>query len=114
MAAELGSANAQSYFDAVRERAYGVNFSSVPVSESTLMEERRLEFAFEGIRYWDLLRQGLTVAADAINETGAAVKNGGQDATKVITFNIETQGLQQIPDNQITRSSNVLKQNAGW
>lgn len=114
MAAELGSTNAQTYFDEVRRRAYGAAFTQVPVSQSAIMNERRLEFAFEGIRYWDLLRQGLDVAAQAINETGVTVLNAGNPETKTIVFNTTTKGLQQIPYNQITLSDNVLKQNPGW
>lgn len=115
MAAELGSTNAQSYFDAVRQRAYQGNFSPLTVSHSNLMEERRLEFALEGIRYWDLLRQGISVAASTIAET-TSLLNGGVATTKTIsTANIElTQGLQQIPNSQITLSNGVLQQNTGW
>ncbi|MBT1708796.1 RagB/SusD family nutrient uptake outer membrane protein [Fulvivirgaceae bacterium PWU5] len=115
MAAELGSGNAQAYFDDVRERAYRENFASIPVTQAALMEERRLEFALEGIRYWDLLRQGIEVAANAINTT-VTVQNGGVDTQKQIAAdNVrQTMGLQQIPYTQITLSNNVLKQNNGW
>ncbi len=115
MAAELGSANAQAYFNQVRERAYGDNFTQIAVSQTSIMNERHLEFALEGIRYWDLLRQGVSTAAQtiAINTT---VLNGGTETTKVISAsNIqETEGLQQIPNTQITLSAGVLEQNAGW
>lgn len=114
MAAELGSPNAQDYFDEVRQRAYKDNFTSQPATSENIMRERRFEFAFEGHRYWDLLRQGLNVAANAINEPGITVLNGGNPATKKVTFNEQTKGLQQIPNNQITLSSGVLKQNTGW
>jgi len=115
MAAELGSPSAQSYFDQVRQRAYGANFSQLPVSQENIMNERRLEFALEGIRYWDLLRQGVDVAANAIAET-TQVLNGGVTATKTISASkiLATKGLQQIPDTQISLSNGVLKQNAGW
>ncbi|RAV99480.1 RagB/SusD family nutrient uptake outer membrane protein [Pseudochryseolinea flava] len=115
MAAELGSANAQAYFDKVRQRAFKTNFVQVAVSQENILKERQLEFALEGIRYWDLLRQGVPTAAAIIAET-TTVKNGGIATTKTITASkIElTKGLQQIPTNQINLSSNVLKQNAGW
>jgi starch-binding outer membrane protein, SusD/RagB family len=115
MAAELGSANAQDYFDQVRERAYQENFSSLPVNPSNILEERRLEFAGEGIRFWDLLRQGVSVAANTIEET-TQVLTAGQPATKTISASkLElTQGYQQIPYPQITLSNNVLTQNEGW
>ncbi|MCS3796490.1 RagB/SusD family nutrient uptake outer membrane protein [Niastella sp. OAS944] len=114
MAAELGSANAQKYFDDVRKRAFGAS-NSKPVNQANLMAERRLEFAGEGIRYWDLLRQGVNVAAAAISES-VTVQNGGANATKTILSSkiTETKGLSQIPYTQITLSNNVLQQNAGW
>ena len=115
MAAELGSANAQDYFDQVRERAYGDAFSSIAPSFENIMEERRLEFAFEGIRYWDLLRQGLDVAAATIEEN-TEVLTAGAPATKIITEAkvLETKGLAQIPTPQITLSNGTLVQNDGW
>ncbi|HYC85759.1 MAG TPA: RagB/SusD family nutrient uptake outer membrane protein, partial [Chryseosolibacter sp.] len=115
MAAELGSANAQAYFDAVRQRAYKDNFSALTVNQANIMNERYLEFALEGIRYWDLLRQGIDVAADAIEET-TEVLNGGVETTKTIAASKveQTKGLQQIPYTQITLSNGVLKQNEGW
>jgi hypothetical protein len=115
MAAELGSANAQTYFDKVRQRAYKATFVSIPATQDNIIKERQLEFALEGHRYFDLLRQGVDVAADAIAET-TTVLNGGVETQKVITAgNIElTKGLQQIPYTQITLSNGVLKQNTGW
>jgi len=115
MAAELGSPNAQSYFDLVRQRAYKANFVSIPVNQVNIMKERNLEFALEGIRYWDLLRQGINTAASQIAET-TTLLNGGVAATKTITAAKieETKGLSQIPNTQITLSGGLLKQNAGW
>lgn len=115
MAAELGSPNAQSYFDQVRRRAYGENFTAMAVNEQNIMMERRLEFAFEGHRYWDLLRQGVNTAAEAIAEA-TTLQNGGAPTEKVISASniIATEGLQQIPYTQITLSDGVLQQNPGW
>ena len=115
MAAELGSPNAQKYLDDVRKRAFGANFVQTPVSQANIMKERRLEFAGEGTRYWDLLRQGINTAASTIAET-VVLQNGGVNTTKTISASkvTETKGLGQIPNSQITLSSGVLKQNAGW
>jgi hypothetical protein len=125
MAAELGSSNAQDYLNAVHSRAYATENAdgtaktpklSVTLSKENIMEERRLEFAFEGIRYWDLLRQGVDVAAAAIVASGEKVLNGGvEGAVSYSASNITSKrGFQQIPQTQITLSNNVLKQNAGW
>lgn len=115
MAAELGSPNAQAYFDKVRKRAHGDNFVSKPVNPANILEERRLEFAFEGIRYWDLLRQGIGVAASTIAET-TEVLTAGVTTTKTISASkIEkTRGFLQIPNSEITLSGAKLKQNEGW
>jgi starch-binding outer membrane protein, SusD/RagB family len=115
MAAELGSPNAQKYFDDVRNRAFGGSAPAKTVSQANIMTERRLEFAGEGHRYWDLLRQGVNVAASAIAES-VTLQNGGVSTTKTIlgTKITETKGLSQIPYTQITLSNNVLQQNAGW
>lgn len=112
MAAELGSAKAQDYYNLVRNRA---GLTNKTVSQANIMEERRFEFAFEGIRYWDLLRQGLSVAASTIAQTQAVLTGGNDDQVVITADNItKTRGFMQIPNTQITLSNNVLKQNAGW
>lgn len=112
MAAELGSTKAQQYFDEVRARA---GLTPLPVNKENIMQERRFEFVGEGIRYWDLLRQGLTVAGAAVAEN-TTVLNGDISTPKVIlASNLQqTKGLLQIPKNQIDLSNGVLKQNEGW
>lgn len=115
MAAELGSGNAQAYFDQVRQRALKDNFVSLSVNQDNIMNERHLEFALEGVRYWDLLRQGVDVAASTIAETTELLSGGVSETKTIKAENIQaTKGLQQIPNTQITLSDNVLKQNAGW
>jgi len=116
MAAELGSSNAQDYFDQVRKRAFGDAFTQVPVSQSAIMDERKAEFAFEGIRYWDLLRQGIDVAAQTIAVSNVSVLSGGtDDSITILAENIKAKnGLAQKPYNQISLSNGTLSQNAGW
>lgn len=115
MAVELGSGSAQSYFDQVRQRAYKSNYSQRLVSPVAILEERHLEFALEGVRYWDLLRQGVSTAAATISETTILLSGGVEDEKKISAINIEeTKGLLQIPNTQITLSDNELHQNAGW
>lgn len=112
MAAELGSANAQAYFDAVRKRA---GLSPKPVTKENLLEERKLEFAFEGIRYWDLLRQGLSTAASTLAQTQNVLSGNAADQVVIKAENIsKTRGFMQIPNTQITLSKGVLVQNPGW
>lgn len=113
MAAELGSDHAQQYLDQVRSRA---GLQPVPVTHENIMKERRFEFAFEGINYWDLLRQGIDFASQEIATSGIDVMSGGNPDKVVISAQniVAKKGLSQIPQNQIIRSSGVLKQNPGW
>lgn len=122
MAAELGSTNARTYLNQVRRRAYVTDgevasgFAEVEPTQENIMRERMLEFAFEGQRYWDLLRQGVSYAASQIAESGVNVTSGGTaDVVSIQATNIQaTQGLSQIPNNQITLSNGMLVQNEGW
>lgn len=126
MAAELGSPNAQSYLNAVRQRAYttlddngapvlSTDYSKVSATPENILRERQLEFAFEGQRYWDLLRQGVEYAAGQIATDTAVTSGGNPDKVTIQASNIiRKQGLSQIPYNQITLSNGVLKQNEGW
>lgn len=113
MAAELGSSNGSAYLDQVRARA---GLGHLALNQQNIMEERARELAFEGVRYWDLLRQGVDVMADAVCASAATVLNGGNEVQ--LSYDraqiIRTKGLCQIPYNQITLSHGVLKQNEGW
>lgn len=112
MAAELGSPNAQSYYDDVRERA---GLTSRTATEANILEERKFEFAFEGLRYWDLLRQGLNTAATTIAQTENVLSGNVADQVVITSGNITaTRGFMQIPNTQITLSKGVLTQNPGW
>jgi hypothetical protein len=112
MAAELGSANAQNYFDRVRKRA---GLASVPVTTDAIRAERRFEFVGEGVRYWDLLRYGLDYAATAISISTTVLNGNIEEPLTIDGANIKTtKGLQQIPLSQITLSGNTLTQNPGW
>jgi hypothetical protein len=112
MAAELGSSNAQDYFDKVRERA---GLASIAATVENIRNERRFEFAFEGLRYWDLLRQGLDKTASTIAQTITVLSGSVDDRIAISAEKIkETRGFMQIPATQITLSNNVLKQNPGW
>lgn len=118
MAAELGSAKAVDYYNLVHKRAIPTATAVASVSKADILNERRFEFVGEGIRYWDLLRQGLSTAASTIaaNTSLSYIVNGHTVPTAAqLQANIEAcRGFQQIPNDQITLSSGVLKQNAGW
>ncbi len=113
MAAELGSPQAAAYMHEVRSRA---GLGDIAVNKENIMAERARELAFEGIRYWDLLRQGVEVMADAVVAGAGDVMNGGTPAR--VTYDkskiVAKKGLCQIPNDQIVLSNGVLKQNEGW
>lgn len=112
MAAELGSPNAQAYYDEVRTRA---GLTSRPVTMANIMEERKFEFAFEGLRYWDLLRRGLPIAAATIAQTEDVLSGTVPDQVVILEADIlRTRGFMQIPNTQRTLSNGVLVQNEGW
>src|SRR5574344_731149 len=130
MAAELGSPNAMTYFNQVRERAYGSTAHDLSTAPTTaqIWEERRKEFMGEGIRYFDLRRQGMDAFVAA--QMGQATTSGAQGGSSISVYNnrakttisdtyVESnirakKGFWQIPYDQITLSGNVYKQNAGW
>jgi len=80
---------------------------SIPATRENIMEERRLEFAAEGHRYWDLLRMGLDTAAEKINAQAVA-------GDISINFRTERLGLLPIPQTEINLSDNTLRQNPGY
>ena len=121
MAAELGSSGAQGYFDAVRKRAYTSNgllspyYTALPATKEQIMQERRLEFAFESINYWDLLRQGVDYAAAQLAADAPLFSGGSPDRVIIKADRLRaTKGLSQIPYNQITLANGTLVQNPGW
>ena len=123
MATEMGI-NAQANLDAVRTRAYGQAYvSGHPLSPTydNIMHERHLEFFGEGIRYYDVLRQGVEKAAQilSIPSPGIVVKDGPliNGTTNIIVDGqnvMKTSGLQQIPLDEINLSKGKLVQNIGW
>jgi hypothetical protein len=98
---------AQTCLDRVRSRAFGNTTNNVPVNFTNIMNERRLELALEGHRYFDLIRQSMDVTATAINATDM----GGEFT---VSFRPETMGFFAVPQSQILLSNGAIRQNPGW
>lgn len=102
--------------NAVRNRA---GLPSIEYSLENLKKERRHELAFEGLRWFDLMRWG--DAADALaKQAGVEICNQGK-WTIMKEFGSgyrdryeKTGGFWPIPQTQIDLSNGVLEQNKGW
>ncbi|TRZ45079.1 RagB/SusD family nutrient uptake outer membrane protein [Robertkochia solimangrovi] len=94
--------------NAVRNRA---GLSSIGYSLDAIKEERMHEFAFEGLRWFDLVRWGDVNNAfgDQIN-----VRNSGVDAVYSVQYRPETKGLVPVPESEIRLSNGAYEQNPGW
>jgi hypothetical protein len=110
MGAELGSSHAQEYLDRVRTR---VGLPSVTANLENIKLERRFELAFEGLRYFDLLRWHDAEAAFA-TEVDIHIKTLNVDTLYTASYRPETGGFLPIPESQVRLSNNVLTQNPGW
>jgi hypothetical protein len=112
MAAELGAPKAKVYLNRVHQR--GIPGEEIEVNLENIMNERRFELAFEGVRYYDLLRwhhEDLITA----NQTDIPVWNEGVPGETVsVVFRPETRGFLPIPEAEIDLSGGVLKPNPGW
>jgi hypothetical protein len=119
---------ANTYINNVRTRGFGNSNHAVTLagnnatSRQTIFQERRFELAFEGQRYWDIMRQcsnpdnNFAPLVQALNNTDP---NGlppqdlnsqtvdGNNAAKV-------KGLMQIPPVEIRLMNNAIHQNAGY
>jgi len=94
--------------NAVRARA---GLDPVSYSLAALKEERMHELAFEGLRWFDIVRWGDVTTAfnEVIN-----VRNSGSEAKYKVTYRPETKGLVPIPETEVRLSSGVYEQNPGW
>jgi hypothetical protein len=100
----------------VRQRA---GLDPVPYSLDALKKERRYEFAFEGLRWFDLLRWH--DAADALEKQVGAPIISLEKPNNMKEFGVgyrkrieQTGGFWPIEQTQIELSNGVLTQNKGW
>jgi hypothetical protein len=85
-------------------------------SPDALKRERRWELAFEGLRWFDLMRWGVAPVM-LEKQAGLAVINAGEDARIEPGYRTryeQTGGFWPIPFYEIELSDGVLLQNKGW
>jgi hypothetical protein len=103
------------------ETATGLNLvqdrAGVPQTAYTLEDlkrERMYEFAFEGVRWFDLVRWGDVESGKNFYAVEATVNNSGVDAVYKTSYRNETKGLVPIPESEIRLSGGKYEQNPGW
>ena len=116
MTAELildqNPSQALEYFNEVRTRAMGDAAAKSSINLDDIYHERRVEFACEGHRKWDLLRRGLDYAKQKIDaswDIPANVPNADDFIGR--QFVKETYGMIPIPGSEIRLANEgVLQQ----
>lgn len=98
--------------NAVRARA---GLLPVAWSLDNLKKERLYELAFEGLRWFDLVRWGdVENPTKNFFSTPCDVMNSGVAAVYTNSYRLETKGLVSIPESEIALSNGVYEQNPGW
>ncbi|MGL5317220.1 MAG: RagB/SusD family nutrient uptake outer membrane protein [Bacteroidales bacterium] len=83
-------------------------------SLDALKEERLHEFAFEGLRWFDLVRWGDVQNSNNLYGKSIEVSNSGVLSTYKVMYRPETKGLVSIPESEIRLSGGLYEQNPGW
>jgi hypothetical protein len=97
--------------NAVRDRA---GLDDVSYSLENIKQERLHEFAFEGLRWFDLVRWGDVESGNNFYGNEIDVNNSGVEATYSVSYPADTKGLVPIPESEIRLSNGVYEQNPGW
>lgn len=95
----------------VRARA---GLEAVSYSLEALKEERMHELAFEGLRWFDLVRWGDVENGNNFYNNEITVNTSGVETTYQTSYRSETKGLVSIPESEIRLSDGVYEQNPGW
>jgi len=105
------NAKATTYIKLVRDRARNCGDGIVPadltgtITMDQLIRERRIELAFEGRRYFDMVRWN--IAVESLNNTQTP---GGFP----ITYSSPKNDFMPLPQREITTSNGSLTQHEGW
>lgn len=122
-----GNADILKYLNLIRERAgipqYGAGPGMIPAPagqiamRAAIRSERRVELAFENVRYFDTRRWKIAETTDNGAFKGLNIVGNGADFLKVVTYETRTFAkrhyLFPIPQNEININKALL-QNTGW
>lgn len=97
--------------DGMNEVRGRVGLGNIAYSLDALKQERLHEFAFEGLRWFDLVRWGDVETAFSDN---IKVMNSGIETVYKVTYRPETKGLVPVPETEIRLSAGIYEQNPGW
>jgi hypothetical protein len=113
MAAELNvnTPKGDAFLKRVRDR---VQLPPVSATLENIKRERRFELAFEGQRFFDLLRWHDEHLLNENQRDILIYTTKTEKRTKTITYRPETQGFLQIPLSEIEVTNGVLTPNPGW
>lgn len=92
----------------VRARA---GLDPVAYSLDALKQERMYELAFEGLRWFDIVRWG---DVESAFDYTLDVRNSGIDAKYSVNYRPETKGLMPMPETEVRLSNGIYEQNPGW
>ena len=97
--------------NSVRDRA---GLDPLPFTMENLKKERMYEFAFEGLRWFDLVRWGDVETSNNFYSVSVEVNNSGVNGTYSVTYPTAIKGLMPIPESEVRLSNGVYEQNPGW
>ncbi len=95
----------------VRARA---GLPAIGYTLDALKEERKHEFAFEGLRWFDLVRWGDVETSNNFYSIEVDVVNSGIPGKYSVSYRPETKGLEPIPESEVRLSNGAYEQNPGW
>ncbi len=96
---------------ALRDRA---GLDPVPYTLEALKAERMYEFAFEAVRWYDLVRWGDVYSGNNYYVQPVNVMNNKIEEAYSITPPAAQKGLLPIPETEVSISNGVYTENAGW
>jgi len=100
--------------DGINEVRARAGLDPVSYTLENLKNERLHEFAFEGLRWFDLVRWGDVESENNYYKEDITVNNSGSEENYHVEYRPETKGLLPLPESEVRLSNGVYEQNPGW